>query len=40
MLGGDNLPGDLKAVRALLALECASCGGLCDELIEGLKGLA
>jgi len=40
VLGSDNLPGDLKAARALLALKCASCGGLYNELMEGLEGLA
>jgi hypothetical protein len=39
VLGDDDLLSSLKAVRELLALECASCGSLCDELMEGLKGL-
>jgi hypothetical protein len=40
VLGSDNLPSELKAARALLALECAGYRGLYDELMEGLKGLA
>jgi hypothetical protein len=40
VLVGDDLPCELKVAKALLALEYAGCGGPCDELMEGLKGLA
>ena len=34
------MPCDLKAARALLALEGPGCRGLVYELVEGFKGLA
>jgi len=40
VLGSYDLPSDLKAVRALLALECTCCRGFGVELVKGLKGLA